>query len=332
MVMKTGSGHADAHRDRLTASILSARRPTSTPPVPEWQFEKLAACPVCRHVEASTVVRRMVQGLPLEFSQCGRCGLIYQNPRMTRDSLADYFSSDVFIQDPKGDNLDELLGYPNYFDWDKSYRKTARLRLERILKLKRPPGELLEIGTATGSFLDSARSFGFRVHGLDLSAAFAQIARKRHSLEIDVNYIEEASLPSSYYDVVCNFGGIACWRDPLRALTNVHRSLKSDGIFVMNYFDVDSLAARILRDRHFEYNHASLIIFSKKTMRQCLDQTGFEAVYSQSERQYASLGRIVGYLKQNLSLKALRALRIEHATIPIIVPGTVFSICRKRAP
>ncbi len=147
--------------------------------------------------------------------------------------------------------------------------------------------------------------------GLDLSTEFAEIARKRRSLEIDVNYIAEASLPFSYYDVVCNFGGIACWRDPLRALANVHQSLKSDGIFVMNYFDVDSLPGRILGERHFEYNHASLIIFAKKTMRQCLDQAGFEVVYSQSERQYASLGRIIGYLKQNLALKALRALRID---------------------
>ena len=331
MVMGTGAERVDAHRGRLAASIPDARRTSGTPPLPEWQFERLAACPICRHVEASTVLRRAVQGLPLEFSQCGHCGLIYQNPRLTRDSLADYFSSDFFIQDPMGDNLDELLGYPDYFDWDKSYRKTARLRLERIRKLKQPPGELLEIGPATGSFLDSARSFGFRVRGLDLSATFAQIARKRHSLEIDVNYIEEAPLPSSYYDVVCNFGGIACWREPLRALTNVHQSLKSDGIFVMNYFDVNGLLGRILGDRHFEYNHASLIIFSKKTMRQCLNQTGFEVVYSQSERQYASLGRIAGYLKQNLALKALRALRIEGVTIRIIVPGTVFSICRKKA-
>ena len=162
--MGTGAERVDAHRGRLAASIPDARRTSGTPPLPEWQFERLAACPICRHVEASTVLRRAVQGLPLEFSQCGHCGLIYQNPRLTRDSLADYFSSDFFIQDPMGDNLDELLGYPDYFDWDKSYRKTARLRLERIRKLKQPPGELLEIGPATGSFLDSARSFGFSVH------------------------------------------------------------------------------------------------------------------------------------------------------------------------
>src|SRR5713226_438650 len=66
-------------------------------------------------------------------------------------------------------------------------------------------------------------------------------------------------------------------------------------------------------------------------MRRCLQHTGFDGVYSQSERQYASLGRIVGYIKSRLGLKILRALRLENATVPMIVPGTIFSIWRKRA-
>ena len=296
-----------------------------------WSFERLGACPACRNAEATTIIRKTVQKLPLEFSLCRACGLIYQNPRMTRETLANYFSSDIFIRDPEGAESGELLGYPDYLDWDQSYRKTARLRLTRLVRFKEPPGELLEIGTATGSFLEAARSIGFHVRGLDLSSAFAEIARKRHSLDIDVDYIEEAPLPRSHYDVVCNFGGIACWRDPIRALTNIHRSLKADGIFVLNHFDVDSLPGRILGHRHFEYNHASLVVFSKLTMWRCLQQTGFDVVYSQNERQYASLGRIVGYIKSRLGLKILRALRLENATVPMIVPGTIFSICRKRA-
>jgi SAM-dependent methyltransferase len=318
---------------------LGRTRPAPADPPPAWssaesartwKFERLAACPVCQSVEATTIVQRTVQQLPLEFSLCRNCGLIYQNPRMTRDSLADYFSSRIFLRDPDGASSGELLGYPDYFAWDRSYRMTARLRLVRLARFKKPPGEMLEIGTATGSFLAAARSFGFRVRGLDLSAAFAEIARARYSLDIDVNYIEEAPLPGSHYDVACSFGGIACWRDPIRALTNVHRSLKADGIFVLNHFDVGSVPGKIWGARHFEYNHASLVIFSRRTMRRCLHQAGFDVIHSQNERQYASLGRIVGYIKNTVALKTLRALRLENVTVPLIVPSTVFAICRKR--
>jgi SAM-dependent methyltransferase len=330
------SGEAVVSRSEANRTAPGKPNPAgsllSTTPSPlDWNFEMLAACPICQHVEALTVVERTVQGLLLRFSKCQCCGVIYQNPRMTRESLGKYFSSEIFIDDPNAGNLKELVGYPNYFNWDKTYTKTARLRLARIAKFKTPPAQLLEIGTATGSFLSAARSFGFCVKGLDLSTAFAETARKAHGLEIDLGYIEEFPLPSSHYDVICNFGGIACWRDPIRALSNIYQSLKPDGIFVMNHFDVDSLPGRILGDRHFEYNHASLIIFSRRTMQQCLDRVGFGVIYSQNERQYASLGRIAEYLKQKMTLKVLQSLMLEDLTIPMIVPGTVFSICRKKA-
>ena len=182
----------------LIASLVSS----STEASPDWTFEKVDACPGCLSDAAEVTVRRTVQSLPLEFSRCLDCGLIYQTPRLTRESLSSYFSSETFIQDPNGDNLDELLGYPDYFDWDKSYAVTAKLRLDRIGRFKRPPGELLEIGTATGSFLAAARSFGFRVRGLDLSSRFAAFARKRYDLNIDVGYVEEFAMPRSHYDVI----------------------------------------------------------------------------------------------------------------------------------
>ena len=322
---------AAIHKHIDTPSTASPPAPAGPASAKEWTFEHLSGCPVCRSADASTVVARKVRGFPLEFSRCRNCSLVYQNPRLTRESLASYFSSNLFIQDPEGDKLDELLGYSDYFDWDRSYKRTAELRLARLARFKQPPGALLEIGTATGSFLDAARSSGFRVRGLDLSASFAEIARKNHGLDIDMDYVEEAQLPESHYDVVCNFGGIACWRDPVRALANIRRCLKPDGIFVLNHFNVDSLPGKILGDRHFEYNHASLVIYSKKTMERCLNQTGFDVVYSQNERQYASLGRIAGYLKQAGVLKLLRALGLGDAIVPIIVPGTIFAICRKSA-
>ena len=44
---------------------------------------------------------------------------------------------------------------------------------------------------------------------------------------------------------------------------------------------------KILADRHFEYNHASLIILSKTTVKHCLNQAGFDVIFSRRERQYA---------------------------------------------
>jgi len=104
---------------------------------------------------------------------------------------------------------------------------------------------LLEIGTATGSFLDEARRVGYEVRGIDVSTTFADMARKRYALDIDVDFIEDIELPREHFEVVCNFGGVACWRDPMKALKNIRASMKPDGVLALNHPNLDSLPARI---------------------------------------------------------------------------------------
>ena len=294
-----------------------------------WEFETLDNCLLCDGHDFRTVFRRQIRSVPLQFVKCDRCQLVFQNPRLTRPALARYFRSSTFIKDSDagGRALEEQLGYFDYLSWDQSYKRTARLRLRRLAGFKRPPGRLLEIGTATGSFLDEARQTGFSVRGLDVSATFAGMARSRYRLDIDVEFIEDAELPDGHYDVVCNFGGIACWRDPLKGLRNIRRTLKPDGVLVVNHPNIDGLVGRLLGDRYPEYNHASLTVFSDATMRRCFEAAGFRVAFAQNERQYASLGRIATYLRSRAGVALVRALRLEQCMVPVIAFGTTFCIC-----
>ena len=294
-----------------------------------WQFETLATCLVCPSTRFQPVFERVIRAVPLRFVRCAGCGLVFQNPRLTREALAHYFSSSTFIKDSgAGESaLREQLGYYDYLAWDESYRRTAHLRLKRLKRFRPPPGLLLEIGTATGSFLNEARGAGFTVRGLDVSATFASMARDRYGLDIEVAFVEDADLPESTYDVVCNFGGVACWRDPLKGLENVRRTLKPDGVFVLNHPNIEGLVGRVLGAGYPEFNHASLTVFSNQTMRRCLDSAGFRVLYSQNERQYASFGRIVTYLRSRAGVAFARALSLDRRIIPVIAFGTTFAIC-----
>jgi SAM-dependent methyltransferase len=294
-----------------------------------WEFEALAACPLCAATQFRTIVDRRVRSVPLRFVRCTACGLVAQNPRLTREALSAYFSSAVFVRDSDSPDylLNQPLGYHDYDDWDSSYKSTATLRLKRICRYKRPPGLLLEIGTATGSFLDVARRIGFSVRGLDLSTRFAEIASARYGLDIESDFIEEVQLPEARYDVVCAFGGIACWRDPVRGLCNIRQSLAPGGVFALNFSDVEGPLGRLFGEAYPEYNHASLTVFSSRTMHRCLRAAGLRIVFSQQERQYASIGRIVTYLKSSIGRSVAERLHITNLTIPVIAFGTVFAIC-----
>ncbi len=299
-------------------------------PLTTWQFEKVEACPICGSKVLDVIFQRNVRSVPLQFVKCSSCGSVFQDPRPTPDTLAAYFSSSSFIRDSDlaDCTLENLLGYYDYEAWDASYKKTASLRLARIGRFRPPPGNLLEIGTATGSFLDEARRAGFDVRGIDVSTTFAEMARKKYDLNITVDFIEDIELLREHYDIICNFGGVSCWRDPMRALKNIRLSMKPHGILALNHPNADGLLARLYGDRYPEFNHASLTIFSNHTMRRCLEAAGFRVVFSETERQYASFGRIVTYLKSPAGFWLVRALRLENRMIPIIAFGTTFLICK----
>jgi hypothetical protein len=128
---------------------------------------------------------------------------------------------------------------------------------------------------------------------------------------------------------ICSFGGIACWQDPIQALMNIREALKPDGIFVMNHFDIDSLPGKVLDSHHFEYNHASLVIFlatnDAPTPGPCRIRASLFAkraalcIVRQNCRIFEVEGRTEGACR----------VWLRNVTIPLIVPGTVFAICRR---
>jgi SAM-dependent methyltransferase len=307
------------------AVVMAEAHPSADTRVNSWEFETLSAV---RRREFRPVLTRRHRAVPLTFIKCTQCALLIQNPRPTRETFSSYFSSSTFIRDSAAPDyaLGEPLRYHDYEEWDASYKSTASPRLRRILRYKQPPGRLLEIGTAAGSFLDVGRTYGFTVRGLDVSKSFAEMARDRYGLDIDSVFIEDAPLPAAHYDVVCAFGGIACWRDPVRDLHNIRSSLAPSGVFVLNFPDVDGPLGRLFGERYPEFNHASLTIFSSRTMRRCLDAAGLR-LFAQQERQYASIGRIVTYLKSRTGRRLAHTLRLTDMKVPVIAFGTVFAVC-----
>src|SRR5262249_28651889 len=119
-----------------------------------------------------------------------------------------------------------------------------------------------------------------------------------------------------------------CWRDPVKGLTNIRRALKPDGIFVVNHPNVDGIVARWRGERYFELNHASMTIFSNNTFQDLLNRCGFETTFCHTERQYASIGRIVTYLKMGMAVKLCKSLGLDSWTIPVLALGTTFEVCR----
>src|SRR5438105_2653192 len=88
-----------------------------------------------------------------------------------------------------------------YLAEEEGRRRTAR-RLLDMLEPRAPGARLLEVGCGHGLLLDEARSRGYAVKGLDLSAEAVRFAREELKLPVEEAPVEEAVPEGDRFDAI----------------------------------------------------------------------------------------------------------------------------------
>lgn len=198
--------------------------------------------------------------------RCRRCGLAYTNPRPSREDLLKGYAEVV----------DEA-----YVSEGSSRSINAHLSLATIKRFK-TAGRLLEVGAASGYFLNAAR-VDFDVVGLEPSEWAAKHARERFRLEVHAESLEDAKRfePGSF-DVVALIDVIEHVTDPLGFLRRAADLLKPGGVLYLVTPDIGSLSARLLRGSWWGLRPAHIYYFDRPAMRAALARAGLEPVLEKS--------------------------------------------------
>lgn len=201
--------------------------------------------------------------------RCRRCSLIYQNPRPTLGEMGQHYPShyDAYHYDRELRQRNWLKRWAAEYGIDKRCRYVTRYKQS---------GALLDIGCATGLFLDGMRRRGnWELLGLEPSAPAAEAAR-RLGLRVITGTLEETDFPTGHFDVVTLWDVIEHLHDPAGALRRIARILKPGGILVIRTPNFDSWEARLFGrywaglepPRH-------LFVFTPQTLGAMLAQAGF---------------------------------------------------------
>jgi len=150
----------------------------------------------------------------------------------------------------------------------------ANSRLENISNAK----SILEIGCATGFFLQAANDKGIKAIGIDISENACQYAKKNglDARQGDLLYLNDFNEAS--FDVVTMWASIEHLLNPKATLQKVYDLLKENGKVVIETGDISSYIAKISGKhwRMIEPDHN--FYFSSKTLDNMLKITGFKTM------------------------------------------------------
>ena len=204
------------------------------------------------------------------LNTCRTCGHIYQNPRPSIEQIGCYYPQNYMPF------LKAIEDEPNW--WKRLDRRYGRSRrCQAVHKAAGEVGRLLDVGCATGIFLDGMRTLGWQVAGVEPTASAVEYARTRFALDVFEGRLEEAPFADHSFDVITLWDVLEHVHEPKQVLAKIHQLLRPGGLLVMSLPNPDSIEARLLGPYWAGWDlPRHLNLFRPRQLRQHLPQMGFE--------------------------------------------------------
>jgi SAM-dependent methyltransferase len=243
-----------------------------------FDTEAVDACPVCGSSDqqpmmvvccldwdvyhpAFSPVRRWVQ--------CSDCGHGFANPRPTAAAMAEAF------RDPPPAHL---------MTWQS---RTLPIYSDIINRLwqRRPGGDWLDVGVASGGMAAVAMDFGYRVTGLDIHSGYADHVR-RMGIEFLLGDICNFDFAGRQFDVVCLGDVIEHVADPGKVIQAINTVLKPQGVAWLSTPNYEGAWTRAMRHKDVMWREGEhLQYFSLRSLKRLLEDHGLKTVdYHLSKR------------------------------------------------
>jgi predicted TPR repeat methyltransferase len=167
---------------------------------------------------------------------------------------------------------------------DEEYLKHAESRLlsaravvARIRK-RGGRGRLLDVGCATGDFLEAARAAGFEAEGLELSAWSCDVARRRGFTVHQKTLAQFARESPARFDVVSLIGVIEHLPQPRAEIDHLATLVKPGGMIAVWTGDADAWLPRLLGRRWWYWQGQHIQYFTHASLTRLARASGFEPI------------------------------------------------------
>lgn len=230
---------------------------------------------------------------------CRDCGFVFANPVPDAEAIERFYAA---LEDEEYSQEGEGRG-----------RNFAAI-LKRLGRLAPPGSSLLDVGAASGIFLNLARAAGYRVQGIEPSAALVADAERLYGLKLFHGPAEQFAA-SEPFAVVTLLDVLEHVTDPHAFLGAVARFVAPGGTLVVVTPDIASLAARLLGGRWWHYRAAHVNFFRRSSLERLLAGHGFAVArrrrFAWNFSAYYLATRLLPFLKGTPLQRPLKALHLR---------------------
>lgn len=285
----------------------------------------MTACVACGSTAAPYTAKNK-----FEVHRCSLCELTFIWPMP--DNSLEIYEADYFSGASQG------FGYTDY-DRDKQPMvPTFETYLRRIAKHTAPGPRktLMDVGAATGFFLNLARQAGWETAGIEPSESAASLGRAK-GLDVKTGILVPGVYAAGSFDVITMWDVIEHLPDPKATMQLVIDLLKPGGVVAINTPDASSLWAKFMGPRwHLLCPPEHLCLFSPKSLGSLLRDQGMSVLEVSKIGKSFTLQYVVQTLAhwQKLRLweslgERLQGSALGRVQIPINLYDNFFVLAQK---
>lgn len=262
------------------------------------------------------------------YYRCPSCDFIFVFPSPA--DTASVYGKEYFTGGEGG------FGYVDY-DADKAAMKSAFIEYLKIMRASLgTTGKLLDVGAASGYFLDLARGHGWDVEGIEISTYGSELGRKK-GIPMHTGTLLTYPGGSKPFDAISMLDVIEHVQDPEAEIQKAASLLKVGGVLIINTPDTGSFIARLLgRHWHQYIPPEHIAMFNAKNLSQTLTRNGFVVEKVTCIGKEFTIQYVLEILERHVRIPGFKTIStfiqstpIGRLTIPINLFDNIFVSARR---
>ncbi|HNX82006.1 MAG TPA: class I SAM-dependent methyltransferase [Candidatus Omnitrophota bacterium] len=253
--------------------------------------------------------------------ECPACKLVYISCPPDKKELQELYTRDHAHVSAQGHIADTKM--PRWYE--KHHLK--------ILRRFKKSGSILEIGPGGGTFLEEARSAGFKVFAVEPNPAQAEYITHTLHIPCEATDICNSSFPNKSFDIIYHRDVTGHFYDPIAAFTKMRALLNDTGVLVFEtgFYGEDRYMPLFMNHQFPDH----LFTFSEKSIQHLLSRSGFSTIasYRYSSVPVLFFRKLMQPLLDSLKSKTSKSSSPHNGssrtnnTILLLLKGLHFTIC-----